>query len=224
MIKVFKILASLSLSLLILSSVFFHVLDFEPFYNYEIEKNNIEKAVNIPKEELLPLYKVLTDYMQGKVPSIQKMASVDGVEMLMYNQREIDHMVDVKALVTKLRRVMLVLGAVFLASLFILMKFGVNWIHLLIGQFMSTLIIFVGFSMMALTDFTHYFIKFHELLFTNDLWLLDPMTDRMIQLLPEVFFRDMVLLMVAGYGFISLLLAVLGTLMIKKRRKHRGVV
>lgn len=221
--KVFKVVASISLSLLILSSIFFHFIDFEPFYIYEIEKNNIEKAVDIPKEELLPLYKVLTDYMQGKIPSIQKMATVGGEKMPMYNQREIDHMVDVKLLVDKLKGIMLVLVMVFLVSVFALVKRSEKWIQLLIGQFISTVIIFMGFVLMALTDFTHYFMQFHKLLFTNDLWLLDPMTDRMIMLLPEVFFRDMVLLMITGYGFVSLLLAIIGVFMIK-RRKHKGVV
>ena len=42
-------------------------------------------------------------------------------------------------------------------------------------------------------DFTAVFTKFHELLFNNDLWLLDPETDYMIRILPEGFFLDMTL-------------------------------
>ena len=40
-------------------------------------------------------------------------------------------------------------------------------------------------------DFNRAFILFHHLLFTNDLWLLNPMTDVLIQMFPEVFFSDM---------------------------------
>lgn len=77
----------------------------------------------------------------------------------------------------------------------------------------------MGFVGMAMTDFNKYFIKFHEIFFTNDLWLLNPLTDRMIMLLPEVFFRDIVLVIVMSYGFVSLFLAITGTIFDKKMRK-----
>ena len=43
------------------------------------------------------------------------------------------------------------------------------------------------------SDFTKYFTIFHEIFFTNDLWLFDPSTDLMIRMLPEGFFYDMVM-------------------------------
>jgi integral membrane protein (TIGR01906 family) len=40
-------------------------------------------------------------------------------------------------------------------------------------------------------DFYKYFTIFHEIFFTNDLWLLDPATDRLINIFPQDFFTDM---------------------------------
>ena len=40
------------------------------------------------------------------------------------------------------------------------------------------------------TDFTKYFIMFHHIFFTNDLWILDPSTDLLINIVPEPFFVD----------------------------------
>lgn len=40
------------------------------------------------------------------------------------------------------------------------------------------------------TDFTKYFILFHKIFFTNDLWILDPSTDLLINIVPEPFFVD----------------------------------
>ncbi len=40
-------------------------------------------------------------------------------------------------------------------------------------------------------DFDALFIRFHQLVFTNDLWLLDPATDALIRMLPEPFFESM---------------------------------
>jgi integral membrane protein (TIGR01906 family) len=39
-------------------------------------------------------------------------------------------------------------------------------------------------------DFTAAFIRFHEIFFTNDLWLFDPAEDYMIRMLPEGLFSD----------------------------------
>ena len=36
--------------------------------------------------------------------------------------------------------------------------------------------------------FDRFFVKFHELFFTNDDWLFDPVTDPIINVLPETFF------------------------------------
>ena len=40
-------------------------------------------------------------------------------------------------------------------------------------------------------DFNAAFIKFHEIFFDNDLWLLDLRTDVLIQMFPEEFFNEM---------------------------------
>ena len=40
-------------------------------------------------------------------------------------------------------------------------------------------------------DFEKYFILFHRIFFTNDLWMLDPTTDNLINIVPEGFFVDM---------------------------------
>ena len=40
------------------------------------------------------------------------------------------------------------------------------------------------------TDFSRYFVVFHHIFFNNDLWLLDPRTDMLINIVPEPFFMD----------------------------------
>jgi len=40
------------------------------------------------------------------------------------------------------------------------------------------------------TDFTKYFVIFHQIFFDNDLWILDPATDLLINIVPEPFFMD----------------------------------
>lgn len=42
-------------------------------------------------------------------------------------------------------------------------------------------------------DFDAVFTKFHEIFFSNDLWIFDPAVDYMIRMLPEGLFFDMVI-------------------------------
>ena len=49
-----------------------------------------------------------------------------------------------------------------------------------------TVVAFIAFS-----DFTQLFMRFHEIAFSNDLWLLNPAEDLMIRILPERFFLEM---------------------------------
>lgn len=44
-----------------------------------------------------------------------------------------------------------------------------------------------------MADFNGFWTTFHQLFFTNDLWLLNPATDLMINLFPEAFFSHLVI-------------------------------
>lgn len=48
-----------------------------------------------------------------------------------------------------------------------------------------------AFAAWAIVDFDGAFTCFHRVLFTNDLWLLDPRTDLLIRICPEAMFMDM---------------------------------
>ena len=53
--------------------------------------------------------------------------------------------------------------------------------------FFSTLAVLAG---IISTDFSKYFVIFHKIFFNNDLWILDPTTDLLINIVPEPFFVD----------------------------------
>jgi integral membrane protein (TIGR01906 family) len=42
----------------------------------------------------------------------------------------------------------------------------------------------------ALTGFDAAWTRFHEIVFSNDLWRLDPATDHLIQMFPEGFWQE----------------------------------
>ena len=72
-----------------------------------------------------------------------------------------------------------------------------------------------GLAALISTDFTKYFVIFHQIFFDNDLWILDARTDLLINIVPEPFFMDTaarIAMLVAGsvlcIFFLSLFLLV----------------
>ena len=72
------------------------------------------------------------------------------------------------------------------------------------------------------SDFSKYFIKFHELFFDNDLWVLNPETDIMIRMLPEDYFMKMASRI--AFSFISklaiIIIILMGLSYLAKRRRN----
>lgn len=73
--------------------------------------------------------------------------------------------------------------------------------------FIAYLLLIAAAVLFAVLDFANVFYFLHELLFTNDLWLLNPATDLLIALMPEGMF--MYLARRALYGVLPLLLILL---------------
>jgi integral membrane protein (TIGR01906 family) len=59
----------------------------------------------------------------------------------------------------------------------------------------------------AITGFDEAWTRFHEIAFSNDLWRLDPDTDRLIQMFPEPFWEDMTYI-VGGLTVLEVLVVV----------------
>jgi integral membrane protein (TIGR01906 family) len=111
-----------------------------------------------------------------------------------FNEREITHMEDVYGLFWLQRAIR---AAVLAILCLILIRAWVKGeMRRLLrgvsrGLFGTYLFLAVVVVLFASGGFTAGFTAFHEIFFTNDLWLLDPRTDYMIRLLPENFFMDM---------------------------------
>lgn len=211
-----KILAALSmfgiiLALLITSFQIAIYGDSEyKFYEKEYAKYNVTESLNMEMEDVMEVTDYMMDYLIGREAELSIVTDVDGKEQDFFNEQDRLHMYDVQVLFLgglKLRTVFLVISVVLLAIL------GVRKVELrqvLPKAYMIALGVFLGilaFLGIAFTiDFTKCFMIFHEIFFTNDLWIFDPRTDYMIRMLPEGFFSDMVVRIVLFFlGFLFLL-------------------
>ena len=74
-------------------------------------------------------------------------------------------------------------------------------------------------GLLIASDFSRYFIVFHHIFFNNDLWILNPATDLLINIVPEPFFADTAFRIGVTFGLsVLVLFAVCLFFSLRKRR------
>lgn len=206
--------------ILILSSIEWVAFDMN-FYEREYKKLNISQSTGMDDLNLMRTTKGLLDYLKGKRQDLNISAVIHGQERLVFNQREIEHMVDVRNLFSKgtqLRKICLLVSIGIIAFLFIARR-RMTWGYLFTGYLWVLAglgLIFLILLILMYKDFTPLWNQFHYIFFTNDLWLLDPETDVLIQMVPEEFFFNIILKIVTVFSLgVATLGIVIGLLKIK---------
>ncbi|MGO1652597.1 TIGR01906 family membrane protein [Senegalia sp. (in: firmicutes)] len=189
------------------------------FYENKFEEYSIYDKTKIEKKDLIIVTKEMLDYMKGNRKNLIIEAKVNGKEEIVFGERERKHMVDVKDLFEKgfmIRNLSLIL---FIISLFLVIKFYKKTLYkLLISASILPLIIMSIFGIAISIDFNKYFTIFHEILFTNDLWLLNPKTDILIQMLPLDFFYS-ISIRILTYFILQLIIIFLLGFILREKEK-----
>jgi integral membrane protein (TIGR01906 family) len=164
--------------------------------------NNSYERANTTPQALNDLIDHTLDYTYGIIDNFQyTLTLVDGSTRLAFNQREIDHMLDVQNLfiggriLTGISLLMLLLiGGYFLVSPKSFKRDYFKIIRNTIVFILLAAALILGF---AALDFNRAFTIFHEIFFTNDLWILSS-TDMLIIMLPEALFFRLALRIFVG--------------------------
>ena len=186
------------------------------------------------EENIMKAGQTLIDYLSDKRDDIVVTAVVDGQQREVFNDREKAHMVDVKAIFTALNTLRYAaLGVLLLAAA--LAVWRLKWKRTLKGFGLSlgvtgvaVLVLGGVFALFAQNPeaFDRIFYVFHTTFFSNDLWLLDPATDVMIRMLPQQFFLDCAVGILAVFLVQLLLYTAAGWVIygvIKRKPKAREV-
>ncbi len=195
------------------------------YFEKEYNKYDVTQAVSMSMDDLLDVTGEMMSYLRGKRDNLHVDTTMGGVEREFFNAREIAHMEDVRGLflgALSIRRGCLM---VMVLCLIVLLLLKTSFTRTFPRSVCAGTGIFFSLSaviaVIISTDFTRYFIMFHHMFFKNDLWMLDPSTDMLINIVPEGFFRDTVFLIGFIYLFsILLIFAVCLLLMGKFKRKH----
>lgn len=170
---------------------------------YEKEYTKYEVLNDLPEmtmDDLLTVTDEMMAFLRGNREDLHVFTTMGGEHREFFNEREIAHMEDVRTLFIGglwLRRICLGIVLLSLLGLFFWQRAGKH-AGVVLRTFPKALCIGTGlFFAVALaiagvisTDFSKYFIVFHHIFFDNDLWLLDPRTDMLINIVPEPFFMD----------------------------------
>lgn len=83
-----------------------------------------------------------------------------------------------------------------------------------------TLVIPLALGAAAVLDWQQFFVRFHELFFSNDYWMFDPARDPVIRILPDEFFFHCAVAVLLFLVFGSILSGWLYRLLTRKQRRR----
>lgn len=172
------------------------------------------------------LAKALAGYLSGRVQTPQVTVEKNGVPAQAYSDKELTHLSDVKTLFDRLviiQYAALALCAVSALFLFLIIRAKRGfldekaretwekknlWPGALIGAGVAFAVL-AGLTAWGALNFDGLFITLHKLFFSNNLWLLNPNTDLLIQLMPTRMFVHLGLAIVKSAAVTPLILLLL---------------
>lgn len=180
--NLFAVASSILLFLIIFLASLNHLAFNTSFYTFEFQKLGVYNTFG--RQTTDDQAKILLDYLDGKDELINSN---------FFNEKEKQHMIDVKNLIV-LSKTILYASFMILSGIFIFfIKKKKN-----ISRLISKTFIFTSMTSFTLLitayllqdQFSTIFYNFHLLFFNNQLWLLNPAVDNLINLFPQQFFYD----------------------------------
>src|SRR4051812_41900247 len=202
------IVFALALPIFLVTSGVRQVALSDGFYLAEFGKYRVGTITGLSEPELQQVAAAFVQYFQSPAARMDRSVSLPDRRGPLFNERELTHMVDVQALMHRIFQI----WAISLVAL-IVSAAAIAFAHVptgaqalaragVIGGGLALVV--VGLAALAsLVDFSALFTQFHFLSFSNDLWMLDPRRDHLIQLFPLNFFFDAairIVLLTVGLG------------------------
>jgi integral membrane protein (TIGR01906 family) len=194
---------------------------------YVTGEMSLDDAVYITEQML--------EYCIGRIDTLDDTeATIDGVIAPFFTEREKLHLADCRNIflgAVKFR----IISVIVIAGLLIAIWFSVQkrsdaseirkrYARTLAGGYLTALLILVIFAVflivVGMNNFTFLFTKFHHVFFDNDLWILDPKHDNLVNVMQESVFSDAAVTIGCIWASVSALLAVISGVILNKTRKY----
>lgn len=213
-IKSFKVVLVLIIPILLLLFILQITSFSDSFYSKEFTQYNVYNNVN----NASAIHKKVVNFVQGKNEDLP----------IQFNDREKEHLKDVRKLVVASKIVLIILVALFLSISFIavcrinsksqskkffgdVLKFG----GVLTLAIFALLQVFMQFS------FSQTFESFHRIFFKRGTYAFDPSTELIVNLYPEELFRDLGVRIFAYAVASAIAISLLGMLLTYRNKKNK---
>ena len=178
---------------------------------------SLDDAVHVTEDML--------DYCIGRLDTLDDTeATIDGVTAPFFTDREKAHLADCRELFLggiKVRVIACLLLAAF--AIYIYVHNGKQKASVLLAKgylkslaFIAVLAVIV--AVLCVIDFTHVFTVFHHIFFDNDLWILYPDKDNLINIMQEDVFSDAAMWIAGIWLAAALVIAAISAFVIRKEK------
>jgi hypothetical protein len=189
-------------------------------YEYGFQKYHVSQVTGIPYPELVNGARGLISYFNSGEEYISVVVEKDGRPFMLFNEREVIHLKDVKGLFRLDYGIVLgtLIYTLAYAGTYFFLTFkdrderGIktantnqavpSWRRsrylrnlakdLIIGSGIALTLMLILW-LVSFLDFEGFFTQFHLLAFSNDFWMLNPYTDYLVMMFPQGFWNDAVL-------------------------------
>lgn len=222
-VKIAKWVLIISLPALLLTASIAWTVNSLWVYQSGFERHNISLNTNLTDLELQVVARGLIRYFNSSEEYINLTIKKNSQSFQLLNEKEVEHLRDVKELIRLDYKVLLWTFIYALSYIGISFFWKKDRYRLAQGVFIGSVLTFLLAAALwigTLSDFDHMFLQFHFISFTNDLWMLDPTKDYLIMLFPRDFWYEAALLCGGVTAGLAIILGGLscGYLVVKKNK------
>ena len=183
---------------------------------------SLDDAVHVTEDML--------EYCIGRLDTLDdSMATIDGVEKPFFTEREKSHLADCRGLFLGAIRVRVIACLLLIAfAIYIYIHNGKEKTSVLLarGWLRSlglTAVLAAVVAVLCVIDFTQVFTVFHHIFFDNDLWILYPDKDNLINIMQEDVFSDAAM-WIAGIWLAACAVLAAAAVTVLRRQKKTDVL
>ncbi len=198
--KISNLVMSFLLSVFIISGSVILGVSYKELYYNDIKKLNLSEVSGFTEEEIKLNYDYLIDYNLSKDVEEFDLPTID------YSKQGKIHFEEVRDIFQIFKLIFYVTGILSIISTIINIK-NKN-IKFLDTTSKINILLPVITAIPLIINFNYFFVKFHEIVFSNDYWIFNPIIDPVIKMLPEEIFFNIGIFILAIILIVSIILQI----------------
>jgi integral membrane protein (TIGR01906 family) len=172
------------------------------FYEKEISKPEVISRDYVTEEEGKLITKNTLEYLKGKTE----------INSTIVGEKAAIHMVDVKNLINLSKYLLITLIIFFLICLLILKKNKQRDLipKILVNGSIITILFNILLFILSKVSFTKFWRVFHQIMFTNDAWQLNPYKEPLVAVFSQRFFLDFINFVIYSSIIMAVIFIIIG--------------